>query len=272
MNPSLFGFHSNSVFITIGVVAGVLATFGSAWRAGVSPRRMVAIQLLLLLAAFAGARVFLLWQIGSLRTPWAIPIQLGANRYPGGVLGVLLALPLIARFFRLSVTELGDIVALPIALAMAFIRVGCFLGGCCFGTVSNLPWAVTFPKESIPWLEHVSKNYILTTAASSLPVHPLQLYFGLWSLAVALLLFYLQPRRRHPGQLLLVFLFVHEGGKAILESLRECPHPELQLASFLVAGVAGTLLIVGAIRSRTTPPAGTAGPRLPGWLAARTSS
>ena len=38
-----------------------------------------------------------------------------------------------------------------IAVGTLFGRLGCFLNGCCYGDVCNLPWAVSFPKHSPPW-------------------------------------------------------------------------------------------------------------------------
>src|SRR5262245_45037836 len=38
----------------------------------------------------------------------------------------------------------GDTFALPLALALAVGRLGCFWNGCCYGRETTLPWAVRF--------------------------------------------------------------------------------------------------------------------------------
>jgi phosphatidylglycerol:prolipoprotein diacylglycerol transferase len=49
------------------------------------------------------------------------------------------------------------------ALGLAIGRIGCFLNGCCFGGVpaNPLPWAVTFPEQSPPYMRQVEEGKIL---------------------------------------------------------------------------------------------------------------
>jgi phosphatidylglycerol:prolipoprotein diacylglycerol transferase len=62
----------------------------------------------------------------------------------GGIAGSLVfiwrnKLPVLATF---------DAMAPALMLGISIGRVGCFLNGCCFGSVCDLPWAVTFPPGS----------------------------------------------------------------------------------------------------------------------------
>jgi phosphatidylglycerol:prolipoprotein diacylglycerol transferase len=50
---------------------------------------------------------------------------------------------------------------------MALGRVGCFLNGCCYGGECDLPWAVTFPMGSPPYIDQAQNG--------KLPVHGLLL-------------------------------------------------------------------------------------------------
>src|SRR4029450_6126480 len=65
----------------------------------------------------------------------------------------------------------GDTFALPLALALAVGRFGCFFNGCCFGQPSNLPWAVDF--------------------GDGIRRHPTQLYEVLFHLTMAGVLIFL---------------------------------------------------------------------------------
>jgi phosphatidylglycerol:prolipoprotein diacylglycerol transferase len=38
----------------------------------------------------------------------------------------------------------GDGFVVPVAVGIAIGRAGCFVGGCCFGTATSLPWGVDF--------------------------------------------------------------------------------------------------------------------------------
>ena len=45
-----------------------------------------------------------------------------------------------------SLARFGDLAAAPLGLALVFARLGCFLGGCDYGKVTSVPWAVRFPS------------------------------------------------------------------------------------------------------------------------------
>ena len=78
----------------------------------------------------------------------------------------------------------GDAFALAIPLGHAIGRVGCFLGGCCFGTECSLPWAVVYPEGSVAHLTQLTLGMIPETATVSLPVHPTPIYEIIFNLAL----------------------------------------------------------------------------------------
>ena len=86
----------------------------------------------------------------------------------GGYLGVELA-----KFFLGIKAKTGDTFALPVAVTVAIGRVGCFVGGCCFGIETDLPWGVKFA---------------FAEDAGTLLRHPTQLYETTFHLAMAALI------------------------------------------------------------------------------------
>ena len=70
------------------------------------------------------------------------------------------------------------------------------------------------------------------------------------ALAIGVFLYWYAPRKRYDGQVLLLYLFLHEGGKAILESFREPEVFQLQLVSLTVSFAAGMLLMLMYVNSR----------------------
>jgi phosphatidylglycerol:prolipoprotein diacylglycerol transferase len=253
MQPTVLGVRAYPLFVVVAIGVGVAASLLCARRAGLPLGRYLAAQALLLGAAVLGAKLWALIEQGQL---YAFPhgaFDLDGFRYPGGLLATLAVLPLLGVLFRISAAELGDVIAAPIALAMATVRVGCLLQGCCFGSPTAMPLGVRFPVHSPAWNEHVVAGLVDVHDAYSLPVHPLQAYFGSWSLAVAVFLLAWWTRRQHAGQLFLLLLVLHEAGKGALEFLRVPPRPDLRLASFAVALAAAAALALCAVVAGRRP-------------------
>ena len=116
-----------------------------------------------------------------------------------------------------------DMVGMVIPLGLFFGRLGCFLGGCCFGQPVHgdgiLP--VIFPGGS-PASEAEWKLGLLTSPnIQSLPVHPTQLYESIGSLAIAAFcMLWVHPRKRFDGQVMLVFLALYAILRFVLEFMR----------------------------------------------------
>jgi phosphatidylglycerol:prolipoprotein diacylglycerol transferase len=143
-------------------------------------------------------------------------------------------------------------VAAPFGLAIA--RLGCLAAGCCFGTVSSLPWAIRYPPGSLAANTHASLHLIGPDETFSLPVHPLQIYFLLAQVALGVFLLWFEPRKRYDGQVLLISLVLGQGAKAWLEGFRQ-PLPgvstfHLFVSSAALAAAAAAALIVIALRTR----------------------
>src|SRR5580698_2095411 len=60
-----------------------------------------------------------------------------------GLIGAYIAVELVKWFCGIK-AKTGDSFALPLALALAVGRWGCFFHGCCHGVPTQLPWGVDF--------------------------------------------------------------------------------------------------------------------------------
>jgi phosphatidylglycerol:prolipoprotein diacylglycerol transferase len=96
-------------------------------------------------------------------------------------------------------------------LAHAIGRVGCFLGGCCYGAHCDLPWAVTFTSE----LAHK-----VNATPLNVSLHPTQLY----EIGVELINFaicYALWRSRARGwSIMLIWFGLYGGQRFVLEFFR----------------------------------------------------
>ena len=79
-------------------------------------------------------------------------LTLGGITWLGGACGAILTFLVLCRLLvpkkRGYETETLSMLMPGMALGHAFGRVGCFLGGCCYGRVSDSPLAVVYPEGS----------------------------------------------------------------------------------------------------------------------------
>ena len=255
MWPTVFGLPARPLFIVVG--AGI-AIVGAVYRArslGHAPAHLWLLFVGFVLVGLLGAKIDSLIERGSWLAiqPLSWELQQGF-RYPGGMAGVLVVLLLLAavRRIRPLLLELGDLTAPAAAMAMGIVRIGCFLAGCCHGSVSQLPWAVSFPSGSFAWSTQVATRLIRADAEWALPVHPLQLYFAIWSVGLAVYLLRMNRRRAYAGQVLLLYIAADNLMKFLLEYLRDPHVPHLQWASLAIGALAGGVLAIGYLRGWRT--------------------
>lgn len=118
----------------------------------------------------------------------------------GGILCCIIGI-LIARWWFRFKQPVIDAFAFVLPLCMAIQRVGCLLVGCCFGKPTNLPWAIKYSFESIPYHVHLNSGLIDPISNTSLAIHPTQLYQIIYCLAIALIIWRTRKFWKAPGNL-----------------------------------------------------------------------
>lgn len=194
-----------------------------------------------LLGAVIGAKLGLL-----LYEPWSEVVRIGrsmaALQFDGKtVLGALAggyaAGEITKRLVRVRFST-GDALAIALPVGQAIGRIGCFFGGCCYGTVTNLPWAVM--------------------QAGALR-HPVQLYESVLDASLAAFLFAIRRRPRTPGYLFRYYLIGYGVIRFGLEWLRGEPQRMLgpltfaQLFCGVGVAVVAASLFVAKNRSKSGP-------------------
>ncbi len=145
----------------------------------------------------------------------ADPLQIlqlwhGGMSFHGGALGVITALILYCRRYKISILEFGDLLCCVVPLGLFFGRVANFINGELWGRVADdsVPWAMVFPSDP-----------------SQLPRHPSQLYEagleGLALLAILHLLWRSEAVRERRGTLAGVFLLGYGIARAVVEFFRQ---------------------------------------------------
>lgn len=112
---------------------------------------------------------------------WLFKVWQGGMSFHGGMLGVILAMILYARYLKVSPGRLLDFVAplAPIGLGMG--RIGNFIGQELWGRPTDVPWAMIFPADP----EHI-------------PRHPSQLYQATLEGLVLFIILYTFSRKPRP--------------------------------------------------------------------------
>ncbi len=244
--------QSYAFFLLLAVVVGTAVSIDSARRSGFRIAPLAGVLAGMAVAGVLGCKLYAVVERGG--GLHGLAWELGHGyRYPGGVAAASLALPVLWMLLRppVSLAGLADLCAPSVGIAVAVMRIGCLIDGCCYGSPSSLPWAIRFPAHSPAWNAHLKAGLIDAHAAWSLPVHPLQVYFGLASLGTALFLLWFRRRRAYEGQLALLFLAIDGGAKLLLELLRYQSQPHLQWMALgmMASGVMGLLSVAG-LRAR----------------------
>jgi len=154
--------------------------------------------------------VFALWQ--------------GGMAFHGGFLGVILAMLLFARLRKISYFGLTDIVGCATPIGLFLGRLANFINGELYGRVSDLPWAMVFPR------------------GGPNPRHPSQLYQAALEGLLLFLLLYLLVRLgalRMRGLLSGVFLIGYGLARLVGELFRQ---PDAHLGFILGPITMGQLL------------------------------
>lgn len=183
----VFGVHRPIGGYGLAVALGVLLTCSFVARTAYRQREDVGATIATL-GYSAGAGFATSWLMFVL-VEWArtgdpmTGLRTGGLVFYGAVPGAALASYLAARTFALPYLRFLDQAVPGIAAGHCLGRVGCLLGGCCFGAEWHGPWAITYTDPRAP------------AAHPSVPRHPTPLYesFGLITLA---LVFALVPAKR----------------------------------------------------------------------------
>lgn len=131
--------------------------------------------------------------------------------FQGGlVLAVATAIWYMKRH-RLPMLPTMDVFAPGIALGHAVGRLGCFTAGCCWGTETHVPWAVTFTDPH---------TYQISGTPLGIPLHPAQLYEAFAEAIIFAVTLWRVRKQHHEGQIIGLYLVLYSIARFIIEFFR----------------------------------------------------
>lgn len=66
---------------------------------------------------------------------------IGGRTIVGAIIGGFLGVEITKRFLKIK-TSTGNVFAPALAIGVAIGRIGCYVMGCCYGKITNVPWAI----------------------------------------------------------------------------------------------------------------------------------
>lgn len=156
------------VMLLLALGFGLGIAIRRARQVGLDPEVIISLAFWMFISGIVGARLFYVvqkwheFEKGSLKdTAIALlNVTQGGLVVYGSVIAAAAALFEFCRRNRLPWLAICDLIAPALLVGLALGRVGCFLNGCCFGGVCDLPWAVTFPFRSPPYFRQAETGLI----------------------------------------------------------------------------------------------------------------
>ncbi|MBM3172978.1 MAG: prolipoprotein diacylglyceryl transferase [Chloroflexi bacterium] len=129
----------------------------------------------------------------------------------GAVLGAMLAVVIYCLVNKLSVWQLVDIAAPGALLGQAIGRVGCIIGGCCYG----------LENPSFCAIEYVHPSRGLYSTPVGVPLYPTQIYHLVWNLVAFGILWTLRTKLKPKGTVFLSYLALYALGDLVIRFFRQ---------------------------------------------------
>jgi phosphatidylglycerol:prolipoprotein diacylglycerol transferase len=214
--------HAYGVMVLL-ACAGALAI--AVWRAGrerLNVNSVYELAIWLFLGGVIGARgLFVAQHPETIHSAWDLLRSWdGGNVFYGCIIGGLAGSLVYWWRCPFPFWPMADAVAPALAVGITLGRMGCFLNGCCFGAVTDVPWAMRFPAHGRVWLLQVEQGILPLAADVSLPVHPTQLYAAFSGLVILIVLSARFPYRRRDGEIMAMLMVLYPLTRWPIESLR----------------------------------------------------
>lgn len=215
MHPVLFKIgplviHTYGLMMALAFLAAMFISKREARIQGEDPEKIADLIFYIIVWGVIGARLFYV----AVNLSWFIahPLDVvkvweGGLVFYGGFIGGLAAGYYCVGKRDLPFWKSFDILTPCLPFGHFLGRLGCFNAGCCYGNVSDLPWAVTFTNP-------------LSLAPLYTPLHPSQLYEAFANLALFGAIMAVRKKKRFDGQLFWGYVVVYGVIRFLLEFAR----------------------------------------------------
>lgn len=204
--------------IFIGLCIGVLIAIFTSKKYKIEKTDIVLSTILACVGLIVGAKIlYLLTVIPEIisnlnfvknHIPETIAYAFGGFVFYGGLIGALFGYWFYCKWYNIDLGKIVNIIAPIIPLVHAFGRIGCFMGGCCYGIEYHGKFAVQFPENEF------------VTDLSNVPRFPVQLLEALINFVLFLILIFIARKVRKRYSMLGLYLICYAIIRFSLEFLR----------------------------------------------------
>lgn len=254
-----FNIYWYGVIIAVGMLLALLYAFRHAVDFGIDADRLVDVVAIGTVMAIVCARIYYVAMAPfQYQSFWEmVDIRLGGIAIYGAVIGAFVFGGLAAKWRKVPLLPLFDLVALGFLIGQGVGRWGNFVNQEAFGTNTTLPWGM-YSEGTEAYLRSVQVTLPAgVTIDPTLPVHPTFFYESLWCLIGFVVLALYVKRRRFHGQIFLLYVIWYGLGRSWIEGLRTdsllITGTDLrasQVVAFATAFAAFLLLVAGLRRTR----------------------
>ena len=217
-----FNIYWYGVIIAAGMMLALLYAFRNAVDFGIDSDRLVDVVAIGTVMSIVCARIYYVamapFEYNSI---WEmIDIRLGGIAIYGAVIGAFVFGGLAAKWRKIPLLPLFDLVSLGFLIGQGIGRWGNFVNQEAFGTNTTLPWGM-YSEGTEAYLKSVQVTLPAgMTIDPTAPVHPTFLYESIWCLVGFVLLASLVKRRKFNGQIFLSYIIWYGLGRSWIEGLR----------------------------------------------------
>lgn len=213
MYPTVFSLgsfevHTYGVLLTISFLAGIYLGMRRAKKFGIHPNMISDISMVIVISGLLGARaLYVVYHTDEFQGRWLDTINPVQSTGQIGIAGLTLlggfvlavaASYLFCRWKRVSFLAVADILSPSLALGIGIARLGCLANGCCYGTPSDVFFAITYPAGTMPY-----------ALFGNVGVHPSPVYESIGGFLMFAVLLWNGRRRRQPGYFFGWFLLLY---------------------------------------------------------------
>ena len=215
--------HSYGLMIAIGFLSAIYFSQRDLRKMGIDTEFVGEMGFMALILGVVGTRILYILMFPS-EFSWSDPLEWVAV-WKGGLV-FQGAIPITFAYVYWGLKRRGipfwpvvDAAIPYLALAQAFGRIGCLMNGCCYGYVTNVPWAIRFPAGRPVFASQIGLDPL--PDGWSHPVHPTEIYSAILLTLICLTLLFMRAKW-HPfvGFTMPVYLMLYGVKRFIVELFR----------------------------------------------------